>query len=321
MKLLIIKMSSLGDIVQAREALACVPDVEVDWVVEKQFEELLSNKVHRVITADTKKWRKAPFKWRNEIKAFVKELRAEDYDLIVDLQGNIKSSLVLACVRGRKKIGFGVKTVPEKINLFFTSTHVDPPAGRNIREDYLFLLEKGLHFVSDFEKHSGQKKYDKVLVCPFSAWKNKQLPIPQLIEFMKLFQAKFHSQFSILWGTENERLEAEELQKAFPGSVLIPKLSLSDLEKKMRGMDFVIAMDSFPLHLAGDLKIRSLGFFGPTSAIKYNPIGEDALFFQGECPYEEKFVKRCPIMRKCATGACLREKTGEEIWNLIKDKL
>src|SRR6187402_1475471 len=109
MKLLIIKTSSLGDIVQARESLPCLPPADVDWVVEKPFSELVEGRVHKVLTTETKKWRKNPFKWFSEIRAFIRELRKTRYDVIVDLQGNFKSSLILAFARGVKKVGFGLK--------------------------------------------------------------------------------------------------------------------------------------------------------------------------------------------------------------------
>lgn len=318
MKLLVVKMSSLGDIIHAKEALSCVPDVTVDWVVEKPFEDLVKGSVNKVLTVDTKKWRKKPFYYRKEIMAFIRDLRSEDYDVIVDVQGNIKSSLVLAFAVGRKKIGFGVKTVPEKINLFFTSSQADPPFGKNIRQDYLFLLEKALHFVSDFKVYPKGTKYQKVLVCPFSAWKNKEIPQEHFVRFLTLFQECYHSEFYFLWGSPSEEIQAKELQAAFPGSILIPRLSLPELEKHVKTMDFVIAMDSFPLHLAGSLGKPSLAFFGPTSAPKYNPMGEQALFYQGACPYGEKFEKRCPKLRTCPTGACLREKTGDELWESVR---
>ena len=87
--------------------------------MEKPFEELVQGRVCRVIAAQTKKWRKNILLSREEMGAFIQALRRDKYDIIVDLQGNIKSSLVMAFARGIKKVGFGSRTVPEKINLFF----------------------------------------------------------------------------------------------------------------------------------------------------------------------------------------------------------
>lgn len=308
MKLLIIKTSSLGDIVHAREALAVIPsDIQVDWVVEKPFKELLEGHVQTTYLVDTKKWRRNPLKWIGEITAFIRTLRKEHYDVIVDLQGNFKASLILACCKGNKKVGFGWKSVPEKVNLFFTRTRLNPPAGQNIRNDYLFLLKQALGFTGEISYPMKSGLYRDVLVCPGSAWKNKQLPLDDLLHFLQSFQKDHESVcFHFLWGNASEKGMAERLQTYFLNSHLIPKLSLAELEAKMKKMDFVIAMDSFPLHLAGSLGIPTMAFFGPSSANKYNPLGPQARYIQGICPYGRTFNKRCPVLRTCPTGACMK---------------
>lgn len=315
MKLLVIKMSSLGDVVQARESLACIPHATVDWVIEKPFKELIEGYVSRTLVVETKKWRKNPFKYRTEILSFIKLLREESYDAVLDLQGNFKSSLVLMFAKGKKKIGFGSKTVPEKINLLFTSDKVNPPKNENIRLDYRAIFDAAFP-IEDVKKEGKiSNSYTEVMICPGSMWKNKQLPLPALKDFLELFSKKYSSTFHFLWGNEEEKVVAEDLQKSFSGSTMVPRLSLTQLESKIKEMDLLIGMDSFPLHLAGACNIPTWGLFGPSSATKYSPVSDQAFFFQGTCPYGRTFEKRCPILRTCPTGACLRERTGKEIFD------
>ena len=102
MRLLIVKLSSLGDVVHAmpalQDVLAARPDTQIDWVVERAFAPLVARceGVQRVIACDLRRWRKAPFaaQTRREWHAFRAELSAQAYDVVMDMQGLTKSALV-----------------------------------------------------------------------------------------------------------------------------------------------------------------------------------------------------------------------------------
>jgi heptosyltransferase I len=101
-KVLIVKLSSLGDVVHAMAAVQdmrrAVPGVEIDWVVERAFAPVVARceGVARVIPCDLRRWRKTPFEksTRQEWRVFRAALRAHAYDAIIDLQGLTKSALV-----------------------------------------------------------------------------------------------------------------------------------------------------------------------------------------------------------------------------------
>lgn len=101
-KLLVVKLSSLGDVVHAMPAVQdlrrAFPSVEIDWVVERAFAPLVTRceGVHTVIPCELRKWRKTPFaqETRAEWRAFKHTLQAARYDVVIDLQGLSKSALV-----------------------------------------------------------------------------------------------------------------------------------------------------------------------------------------------------------------------------------
>ena len=72
-------------------------------------------------------------------------------------------------------------------------------------------------------------------------------------------------------------------------------------------VDGVISVDSAALHLCGTTTTPSFSLFGPSSALAYRPLGSKHDAFQGTCPYGTTFDKRCPSLRTCETGACLKE--------------
>ncbi len=102
LKILIVKLSSLGDVVHAMPAVQdlrqALPKAEVDWVVESAFAPLVArcDGVGRVIPCDLRRWRKSPLaaQTRREWRAFKQMLQAQNYDAVIDLQGLTKSALV-----------------------------------------------------------------------------------------------------------------------------------------------------------------------------------------------------------------------------------
>ncbi|MFQ5729084.1 MAG: lipopolysaccharide heptosyltransferase I [Waddliaceae bacterium] len=339
MKILIVKASSLGDIIHTFSVVGYLhqkfPKAQIDWIVESSFADVVEAHpfVNRVYRVETKKWRKGR-KW----KAFWqvrKELRQNRYDVVFDLQGNFKSGLTTLQTKTKDKVGFGFKTVSEWPNLFVTNVKMNPPKGQNIREDYLYLVQNyfgdnekyqdgGVRLSLSFEQakqiqsllsHPALTNGKKVMVCPGSAWPNKQMTTLALRDFLHKVQEDTNCCYLLVWGNDSERKMAREIHRGFQeNSVIVDRLEIAVLQNLMDQLDLVIAMDSLPLHLAGTTSTPTFSIFGPSSAIKYRPIGRHHHSFQGSCPYQKIFEKRCPLLRTCPTGACIRYLTGPEIF-------
>ncbi|MBS0637947.1 MAG: glycosyltransferase family 9 protein [Verrucomicrobia bacterium] len=323
MRYLIIKTSAFGDIVHAYGVLEYLkqvdPTCEIDWVVEKRMEDLVKNHpyVSRTITVDTKKWRKN-FS-RQELSQSIKDLRKERYDALFDLQGNIKSAIITLLARAKSKIGLGFKSAPESISALSYTHRYNPPPLQNVRDDYLFLVtsffgQKPVSTSSPLLKIDSYTSLKGWLICPGSNWKNKQLTFDTLVAFLERCEKAYHPHFVFLAGSDAEKVQAEELVKRFQGSEILFRPSLPQLQHSMNGSELVISMDSLPLHLAATTRVPTFSFFGPSSSHKYNPPGHSHGSFQGPCPYGVTFEKRCPRLRTCPTGACLREADPEVLF-------
>jgi len=319
-KFLIVKTSSLGDIVQTYPVASYLkqrfPESQIDWIVEEPFVQLVQAHPHvsRAIGVDTKKWRRSPFSSQTKREFSLYKQKLTEYDLIIDLQGNLKSGILALPAKGKSRLGFGRKSVSEWPNLLFTNIRFDPPPGQNIRYDYLSIVQQffddkshyspphiRLRSTFDPSPYLSQKK--NLLVCPGAHWDNKRLSYETLLSYLKQ-QKETHILF--IFGTEHEKLQVESLKKALSNASIIPKLSFPDLQNLMDSVDEVLAMDSFPLHLAGTTSTPTLSFFGPSLAEKYCPLGPHHRTIQGPCPYGVTFKKRCPKLRTCKTGACLK---------------
>lgn len=336
MKILLVKTSAIGDVVQTFPVLEYLrrkfPEAIIDWVVEKPISDLVASHPHlnHVLIVDTKKWRKTLFSratWK-EIKNFRKKLQKTQYDLLFDLQGNSKSGLFTWMARSVEKIGYGFKSLPEKINGLVTNRKINPPIGMNIRLQYLHLVQSYFQDDKPFDSEPIRLKTEvhlltiqkpNLMVCFGSRWKNKQLSPETLLKLLEKIDAKYRPQFLFVYGNEEEKNLAKQLSSSFKNSKAIGDLSLQQLQNLMFEVDGIISMDSATLHLCASTGTPSFTIFGPSTANAYKPIGEQHHFFQGQCPYGKKFPKRCPILRTCSTGACMRDLSAEELFQAFED--
>lgn len=338
MHILIVKTSSLGDIVQSFPVIdylrSKLPDAKIDWVVESPYAELVESHpdIHRVIKIATKDWRRL-HNWA-AIPGLCRELREQEYAAVFDLQGNLKSGVITFLARSKHKVGFGPASISERPNLLFTHHRYDPPKGMNVRHENLYLVQS---YFQDFTVPDNRKvqlhvhpqrkeRIDqilpsgtKVLVCPGSAWNNKKISKEALMDFLSLLHKNLNCFFLLAWGNKAEKEEAELLQQKMTSySSLIEKLPLPELQYLMKNVDLILAMDSLPLHLGATTSTPTFSVFGASSANKYQPLGQQHLALQGTCPYGETFERRCPILRTCSTGACMKNFTGEELYRAFE---
>lgn len=334
-KFLIIKTSALGDLVQVYPVLDYLknkfPDAQIDWVVESANEELVRAhpKVNKTISIPLKQLRKHPFSSETWVKLLRarRELRKEVYDAAFDLQGNTKSGLILSQVRSPNKIGFDSTSVPEWPNLLFTNHRSPTIAEDNIRQNYvsmvssffgetataangivrLTLTDEQRKLLHALKERILTESKPIVMICPGSAWKNKQLSYETLAAFLNLLEKPLKCSFLLVWGSKEEQTTCQQLHAGLPNcSHVIDSISIPMLQNLMYQCDLVIAMDSLALHLAATTNIPTFSVFGASLATKYKPIGNQHHTFQGNCPYGRSFNKRCPILRSCSTGACIR---------------
>lgn len=338
MRFLIIKTSSLGDIIQSFDALAYLrvkfPEAKIDWVAEKPYSSILSHHpyVDRLIVINTKKWKL--FRNVQEIARFYKQLRSFSYDAVFDLQGNCKSGLVSSLARSSHKVGFGRKSVREKPAMLAYHHHYNLTKDLNIRQKYLNLIQLYFNDAKSYAaqpflyridasesvqlarilKQSPQKKHMKVMVCPGSKWKNKQLTLQTWKELLAQLNKDYKPYYYFMWGSLKEKELSLDLNQEFSDSVVVEKLELHVWQRLMASMDVVFAVDSSALHLCATTTTPSLSIFGPTRSAIFKPQGDFHLAVQGQCPYGKDFVKQCPILRTCKTGACIRDLSSNDIY-------
>lgn len=324
-RILIVKTSALGDIVQTFFAVdrlkITYPEIVVDWVVESSCAALLQvyPHVHRTISVDTKGWRKSPFScktWR-EVRAYVEQVRSCEYETVLDLQGNIKSGVLTALARSNQKVGWGGSSLPEWPNALFTHRRVNPPSRYSARERYRFFLEAvfGALRKEPETVRPPLKKEACFLVAPGSRWENKKLALDCWVGLLHRMAERLEGRFLLIWGTESEKLECIAIQRQLPHCAeVLEYFSIPQLPELFRRVDGFLGVDSFLLHFAAYLGVPTYSIFGASSSAQYAPVGPQHQTVQGSCPYGKKFEKRCPLLRTCITGDCMKKWNPEVLY-------
>jgi len=317
LKALIIRTSSLGDILQTLPLLKLFKGWEVDWVVEERCASILHHvpSIHRLITIDTKKKQ-----WN------IRSLRESEYDVVIDLQGNCKSALLTLLAKGKRKIGYTFRDSPEWPAALPLSERVPIDKELPVVYQYLTLVRAALEDPTPlsfdpiplFNETKDPLPSKTLVVCPCSRWENKRLSNRQWITFLNRV-AKEGFSFYIVYGSQEEKEEVEAIGRGVERATVVGGMTVSEWQELMSRSSGVITVDSSGMHLAFLAGVPVFSIFGASSGSRYAPPSDSSSYFQGECPYNLSFAKRCPKLRTCSSGACMKEIDPLDLYTAFKE--
>lgn len=295
MKILIVKLSSLGDVVHAMPAVQdirrALPQAQVDWVVEKAFAPLVQRcaGVRRVIPCELRRWRKAPLAaaTRAQWRAFKAELQAQAYDAVIDLQGLTKSALVAWLARlapgGRRYAlanrtdgsGYEAPTRWVADVAIRITPHVHAVA--RSRE----LCARALGYELPAEEVFGLQPARRaaapagrpcVALVHGSSRADKQWPAAHWVELARRLDAQ-GLDVALLHGTDDEQRRSEALAREMPNAVVWPRLALDALTDALASCAGVIGVDSGLSHIAVALDLPHVQLYNFDTAWRTGPQG------------------------------------------------
>ncbi len=307
-KILIVKPSSLGDVVHSLPFLnaihACFPRAEVHWVIAKGLESLLEGHpmISKLIVINKDLWKKLPRagKTIGEISQLRRRLRDEQYDLVVDLQGLLRSGLITRATRAPLRIGF--EEAREGSRLFYT---IKVRGGRDLHavDRYMKVASAVCCHTSDIvfpfpptgaisttirEMKNALGEY--AVIVPGARWKTKIWPA----ENFGMVAGKLPIR-SVVIGSSSDREIAKQVVSASHGKArsMAGRTDLRELIQIMRGAKVVITNDSGPMHIAAALHIPVIALFGPTSPLLTGPYGTLSVVLQSHQPCVPCFKRSC----------------------------
>ncbi len=292
MHILIVKMTSLGDVVHMlpalTEAMRHVPDLHADWVAEEGFDVIPSwhPAVRRVIPSALRRWRKHIVQaetWR-EIRRFRDAIHQEKYDLVLDGQGLLKSAVVTRMARG-PVAGLDARSARESLaSLFYCARFAAPTALHAITRNRLLMAQALGYAMGDVtDIRYGLSAQERVVVPGLvgeyalclhgTARPEKEYPEADWVRLLRQIAARGLG-VVLPWGNERERLRAERLSVALPAPVILPKMGLADLASVIAGAYIVLGVDTGLMHLAAAFRRPGVGLYPTTPPARFGARNE-----------------------------------------------
>ncbi len=340
MKILIVRLSALGDIVHALPVLAAIrkahPDAIVDWLVEESYASILSfaSGLHRRVIvraarsfemSDSVSFGGAP----GYLQA-VSYLRAQRYDAALDLQGLIKSAVWARASGARRVIGFSRTHLREPQAAWLYSETVTPKDAPHVIHKNLSVLSAldipsaaidiplVPHASSDtieaVDLAGGSRSY--VVINPGAAWPNKRWPPDRFGALAAALRERTGLRSLVTWGP-SERALAESVVAASSGAAsAAPSTTVSDLAVVMRNAALVISGDTGPLHIAAAMGTPLVGLYGPTWPARNGPWHPDDVVIS------RADACKCHHKRECLIGSpCINDISLDDVIDACVQRL
>ena len=280
MKICIVKLSAMGDIIHAMIALQFIkknfPNVTIDWIVEDGFKGVLENNpdIDNILPVNLKAIKKNKLEIFNQIK-LLNEYAKNNYDIVIDAQGLLKSAIVSKIVGGRivgsEIIGFDKDSIREGIASWFYDKTVVIGYEQNVIDRNIEVLCKslGLNILNEdilskkeflyFNENNISETFDIIFVVGASK-PNKMYPKEKYLEVAE----QLKENILVVWGNDEEYEIAQWLSSQSTFISIASKGNLNDLKRIISKAKLIIGSDTGPTHMAWALNIPSITIFGNT---------------------------------------------------------
>jgi heptosyltransferase-1 len=336
MKILIVKLSSLGDILHLFPAISELrlkfPEAEIHWLVEPAFAEVVGwhSGVNKVIPASLRAHKKTWWKIPAFLLGLRKILHVENYDSVLDAQGLLKSAL-MARLAGAPVYGFHADSAREPVAAWLYQKTAKVPNGLHVIEKNCQLvtqifsikqlaiidygLEKFRQKLIESELPSKLKEIPKqsIVLLHGTTWNSKYWPESSWVELVSLLT---HQGWHCLlpWGNEVELQRANRMQKAGgKHAKVLPKLSLTELMNVLIHAQTFVSVESGIGHLAAALDITGVMLHGPTSPDYSGILGKHCQHLISGVNCSPCFKRDCPILNKMNIPPCQQAITPQRV--------
>jgi lipopolysaccharide heptosyltransferase I len=295
-RILIVRLTAIGDCLHGLPVLCALrdalPDAHLSWIVEGRTADLLRR--HPALDAVVqvpRRWLKSPLAvWRAH-----QQLRALRPDVAIDLQGLTKSAIAAWLSGAPTRIGLSGRDGREA-STWLNNTLVEPMMTHVVDRNLELLRPLGLSpdevrfglptFAGDapaigrFLRGRGLES-GFALINVGAGWPSKRWPADRFAEVARYLGERYHLRSVITWAGDEERLWADQIVvSAGAFAHIAPPTTLTELASLCQQAKFFIGCDTGPLHLAAAAETPCIGLFGPTSARRNGPYGEEHIVIQ-----------------------------------------
>lgn len=333
--ILIIKMSSLGDILHTLPFAAALrkryPQAKISWLVHPQFAGFVPDKpvIDEVLYFDKVKFNKLGLS--DKIKYFFSMrsmLHSKHFDLVIDMQGLFKSAVLAAISGCSNRIGYcemreGSGLISKAICGSHSKDHVIERyldvaryLGADVQEVEFPMPDLTEESRSIREKLAAQNVTgDYVVFVPGARWQTKEWPVEYYARLAAMITAEGTA--VVLAGGPDDMDKGSRIKELCPAAAdLTGQTSLRELAALIKGCAVYISADTGPLHFAAALKKPLIAMYGPTKADRTGPYGSDkasVLLSPADCA-------GC-LKKSCNDWHCMHDITPKMVYKAYKEKL
>ena len=314
MKILVVRLSSLGDILHLFPAVSDLrsrfPKAEIHWLVEPAFAEMTGwhVAVDKVIAVPLRRNKKTWWKIPGLLRHLKKQLKAEHYDLVIDAQGLIKSAM-LSRLPGIDVYGFSAGSAREPLAARFYKKTASVAPGLHVVEKNRQLIAKlfgaDISGTADFglaafrERQMGLPEHLEsfegkkcILLLHGTTWNSKYWPEASWLELTDML-VRQGFRCLLPWGNEEEKLRAARLAKV--GGEVLLRLSLDELACVLLHAGGFVSVETGIGHLATVLDVPGIMLHGPTDPGYSGILGGSCVHIKSGLDCSPCFKRHCPI--------------------------
>jgi heptosyltransferase-1 len=342
MNILIVKTSAIGDVTHTLPALHTLrrhyPDARITWLVEEAAAGIVEGHPHidRLLVSRRKSWLRNLGRKRiqtlREILAFLGELRDTRYDLLLDFQGLLKSSMFIALCRADRKVGFGRGMEHAEMSYLFLNERIPPVSMETHAVDRELALLRAIGIDTGDAGYSLSLSADEyrqidamlqeqgvdpqrplIAINPMTTWPTKHWHAKGFTEVAdRLCDRGYQVVFT---GGPDDAAAITEMQKEMrQRSVSVAgRTTLKTLAALFSQATAVVSTDTGPMHIAAGVGTRVVALFGPTAPWRTGPYGNIHQVLRLEMPCSPCFKRLCPL----GTSACMRQITADAVLKAV----
>lgn len=291
MKILILKPSSLGDIVQALPVLRLIrqhlPSSQVYWWIDSQLAPLLEGDpdLAGLVLFDRRRWA-SPRHW-DEIWRSIQWLRAQHFEWVIDLQSLMRTGIFAWLARGRLTVGMdepreGARgfydLIAQRPSFYLHAVdwylEVLPLLGVPVHWKFQWIPPRPM-VAQEVRRKWPDTARRWIVIQPGARWPTKRWPIEHFAELLRQLAAELPGIGFAILGSEEDRPLGARLVQAAPGCLdLTGRLSLPEMIEWIRLSELMVANDTGPLHVAAALGTPVVALYGPTEPSRNGPYGQ-----------------------------------------------
>jgi heptosyltransferase-1 len=341
LKILILKPSSLGDVIQALPVLRLLKlhfrDAEIYWWIDSSLAPLIEGDpdLAGIVRFERRRWA-SPLNWPEMLRS-IQWLRAQRFDWVIDLQGLLRSGIFAWLSRGNFLVGLdNLREGSREGARLFYDLAACVPKGTHAVDRYLSVLPAlGVPANGSFQWLPGRPQIAAavkakwpelgaashwIAIQPGARWDTKRWPVENFTKLVGLLVKKYPDTCFAVFGSAGERQLGEIISAAAPERILnlSGRTTLPEMIEWLRLCELMITNDTGPMHVAAALGVPLVALFGPTDPRSTGPYGQLENVIRTGLPCSPCFNSSC---RWSNPLECLTAISPERVFEFVEKKL